>query len=189
MIAMLEGVVDTVDLKSLIVDVGGVGYEVFAPMVVLSAARLGERIKVYTYHHVREDDVRLFGFSTREELELFKMFLGVDGVGPKVALAIFSSYRYEQVCQALHVGDERFFASVSGLGKKNAAKIVLELRGKVSHSSGRQLVSGQKSNSDVVDALVALGYLERDVMGVVQDLDSELSVDEQIRVALKKMSK
>lgn len=188
MIGMLRGLVDSVDLKSLIVDVGGVGYEVFAPMTILGIARVGEELKMYTYHHVREDDVRLFGFSSRDELDLFKMFLGVDGVGPKVALAIFSTYPYSQICNALNSGDERFFSSVSGLGKKTAAKIVLELRGKVSQVSDSQIVSAMKRNNDVVDALVALGYSERDVFGVVQDIDSSLSIDEQIKVALRKLA-
>lgn len=188
MIAMIRGVVDFVDVRSVIVDVGGVGYEIFCPVAVLARAMVGEELKVYIYQHVREDDVRLFGFANREELEIFKMFLGVDGVGPKVAMAIFSTYRYEEIVNALQRGEERFFASVSGLGKKTAAKIILEMKDKLDFVITREAETAQRVNNDVVDALVALGYSEREVMGVMQGVDASLPVDQQIKLALKKVS-
>lgn len=184
----MHGVVDSVSLQSLILDVRGVGYQVFCSNNLLSQLSVGQDLKVYTYHHVREDDERLFGFATLDEHDLFVKFLTVDGVGPKVALAIFSTYSYAQICDGLHRGDERFFAAVSGLGKKTAAKIVIELRGKV---DGRTEIADRRieSQDDVVDALVALGYAERDIFGVMQEIDKNKSVDEQIKEALRRMIK
>jgi Holliday junction DNA helicase RuvA len=149
---------------------------------------VGEELKVYTYQHVRGDDVKLFGFANREELEIFKMFLGVDGVGPKVAMAIFSTYSYEEIVNALQRGEERFFASVSGLGKKTAAKIILEVKDKLGFVMAREMETVQRVSNDVVDALVALGYAEREVMRVLQEVDAALPIDQQIKLALKKVS-
>ncbi|GIW59725.1 MAG: hypothetical protein KatS3mg087_0791 [Patescibacteria group bacterium] len=107
--------------------------------------------------------------------KFFKMFLGVDGVGPKVAMAIFSTYRYEEIVNALQRGGGKIFLRVvSGLGKKTAAKIILEMRGKLDFVTTSESESAGRVNNDVVDALVALGYAEREVIGVLQGVDFEL---------------
>lgn len=187
MFSMLRGSLDYIGQASVILDVQGIGYEVYVGASMLANTQVNQELKLYVYHHVREDDERLFGFATRDEHDLFVKFLAVDGVGPKVALAIFSTYSYVQICDGLSRGDERFFAAVSGLGKKTAAKIILELKGKV---VGDQLsgVSNQSVNNDVVDALVALGFAEHDIFGVMTEIDDTLPSDVQIKRALQKLS-
>jgi Holliday junction DNA helicase RuvA len=132
MIVFLDGLVDTISTDSLYIDVHGVGYQVFVPVSVLARVGKGEQKRLYTYQHVREDDVRLFGFLSVEELELFKLLISVNGVGPKAGIGILGAYGVEDIVSAIQRGDERLFASVSGIGKKGAAKIVIDLKGKVS---------------------------------------------------------
>ena len=131
MIASLEGTVGTVSADSLVVEVGGIGYRVFAAPALLAAATPGSRLKLHTYHLVREDLQALYGFRSAEELGFFTLLLTVTGVGPKVALAIVSSRPVADLQLAVMQGDEAVLTAVSGVGKRLAGRIVLELREKV----------------------------------------------------------
>src|SRR3990167_8490793 len=131
MIGYLNGNVIVRDDPSLIVDVNGVGYRVLASSDVLASARVGSTLKVFTYTHVREDILELYGFLKYSDLKLFESLIGVSGVGPKTAIGIFAIGSSEQILQAITDADTSFFSRVPRLGSKNAQKIIIELRGKV----------------------------------------------------------
>ncbi len=195
MIVFLQGTVDSINAHSLFIDVLGIGYEVWVPVSVLSRVQTGSSVKIYTYQHVREDDLRLFGFLENIDLEIFKLLIGVNGIGPKAGLSILSAYSGEDVIAAINREDDRLFASVSGIGKKGAAKIVIELKGKVSEmgrglrSIGVQESLVSTSTNDLVDALVSLGYSEKEIYLHIKSIDQSLTLNEQLKLALGLLAK
>lgn len=163
MIASLEGTVGAVSADSVVLEVGGVGYRVFAGPGTLTAAHAGGRLKLHTHHLVREDLQALYGFRTAEELGFFALLLTVTGVGPKVALAIVSSRAVADLQLAIMQGDEAVLTAVSGVGKRLAARIVLELKEKVAAAGMAAAAVGAApaagaDESQVIAALQALGY-------------------------------
>lgn len=168
MIASLDGVVASVGTDSLVIEVGGIGYRVFAAPAVLAAAQPGQRARLHTHHLIREDLQALYGFRTADELGFFGLLLTVTGVGPKVALAILGSRPVAELQLAILAGDEAVLTSISGVGKRLAARIVLELREKVAAAgsavvagggmAGAARGAGGPTESEVVAALQALGY-------------------------------
>ncbi len=194
MICFLHGVIDSKHSNSLVIDVSGVGYELLVPISVLANVTVGEKRKIYTYQYVREDDLKLFGFLEVGDLEMFKSLISVNGIGPKAGLAILSTYSRSDIVSAVGRGDDRLFASVVGIGKKGAAKIVIDLAGKVSHLMGSvQGVKGgavvDTSSNDLVDAMVGLGYLEKEIYVNMNIIDMDKSINEQIKQMLKLLSK
>lgn len=161
MIASLDGLVGAVFADSLILEVGGVGYRVFAAPAVLAAAPVGGRAKVFTHQVIREDLQALYGFRTPEELGFFGLLLTVTGVGPKVALGIVGSRPVGDLQLAILSDDLALLTAVPGVGKKLAARVVLELKEKVAAAGVAAGVAGgggPAGESDVVAALLALGY-------------------------------
>jgi len=165
MIASLDGVVGAVAADSLVLEVGGIGYRVFAAPAVLAGATPGRRLKLHTHHLVREDLQALYGFRTTEELGFFGLLLTVTGVGPKVALAILGSRPVADLGLAILAGDEAVLTSISGVGKRLAGRIILELREKVAAAgtaaagiAGAPRGAGGPTEGEVVAALQALGY-------------------------------
>jgi Holliday junction DNA helicase RuvA len=165
MIASLDGVVGSVGTDSLVIEVGGIGYRVFAAPAVLAAAVPGTRLKLHTHHLVREDLQALYGFRTADELGFFGLLLTVTGVGPKVALGIVGSRPVADLQLAILAGDEVVLTSISGVGKRLAGRIVLELREKVAAAgTAAAVVAGGPrgahgpTEGEVVAALQALGY-------------------------------
>ena len=160
MIASLDGTVAAIALDSLIVEVGGVGYRVYAAPSVLASAAIGSRLKLFTHHVVREDAQQLFGFRTVEELGFFGLLLTVTGVGPKVALAIAGSRPSAELQLAIMQQDQAVLVSIPGIGKKLAERVIFELKEKVAAAGAAVIsVAGQPvAESDVVGALQALGY-------------------------------
>ena len=165
MIASLEGSVASVGAESLVLEVGGVGYRVFASAGTLAGARQGSNVKLQTHHIVREDAQALYGFRTTEERAFFELLMTVTGVGPKVALAITGSRPVVDLQLAIFQADEGVLTAVSGVGKKLAARIVLELKEKVAAAGtagGVAAADGPAgtglSESEVIAALQALGY-------------------------------
>jgi Holliday junction DNA helicase RuvA len=195
MIAFLNGTIDSIHSQSLFIDVSGVGYEVWVPSPLLSRVAVGSLTKVYTYQHVREDDLRLFGFLDLHDLEIFKLLIGVSGIGPKAGLSILSTYSTDDIVSAIDRGDDRLFASVSGIGKKGAAKIVIDLKGKVAGIRSAGVTVGvqgslvETSTNDLVDALVSLGYSEREIYLHIKDIDQTQPINSQIKSALSLLSK
>ena len=185
MIASLEGVVADVTSDSLVIEVGGVGYQVFAAPAVLATTRPNARQKMFTYHLVREDTQALYGFRTPEERGFFTLLLTVNGVGPKVALAIVSGSPVAELRRAIAAEDTARFQAIPGVGKKTAERIVLELREKIEDD---RFAAAAAPTGDVVarDALVELGYSVADAETALRDIDEELAPEERVRLALRR---
>jgi Holliday junction DNA helicase RuvA len=159
-IASVDGTVAAVTLDSLIVEVGGIGYRVFAAPSVLASAAPASRLKLFTHHVVREDLQALYGFRTVEELGFFGLLLTVTGVGPKVALAIVGSRPTAELQLAIMQQDQAVLVSIPGIGKRLAERVIFELKEKVAAAGASVVaVAGQPvAEGDVVGALQALGY-------------------------------
>jgi holliday junction DNA helicase RuvA len=162
LIASVEGRVGAVAFDSIVIEVGGIGYRVFASPAILSTAAPGSTLKLHTYHLVREDQQALYGFRSAEELGFFTLLLTVTGVGPKVALAIVGSRPTADLQLAILAQDQAVLVSIPGIGKKLAERIIFELKEKVS-AAGIAASAGAAAGigaaeSEVVAALQALGY-------------------------------
>jgi Holliday junction DNA helicase RuvA len=160
MIASVEGKVGAVAADSLVIEVGGIGYRVFAAPAIIATATPGGTLKLHTYHLVREDQQALYGFRTPEELGFFNLLLTVTGVGPKVALAIVGSRPTADLQLAIMTGDQAVLVSIPGIGKKLAERVIFELKEKVAAAgvAASSAIGGGAAESEVVAALQALGY-------------------------------
>jgi Holliday junction DNA helicase RuvA len=192
MIASLDGLVGAVFADSMIVEVGGLGYRVFAAPSVLTSVKVGERTKLFTHHVVREDLQALYGFRTPEELGFFGLLLTVTGVGPKVALGIVGSRAVGDLQLAILSDDLALLTAVPGVGKKLAARVVLELKEKVAAAgvaAGAAAGGGPVGESEVVAALLALGYSAGEARQASRDALTDLSVgpglEERVKAALR----
>ena len=181
MISRLRGIVVSRTPAGLVLEVGGVGYLVAATPRV--TARVGEEAIVETHLHVREDALQLYGFASAEERELFELLLGVSGIGPKVALAIVSGSPPAELRRAIARDDLARFEAIPGIGRKTAQRVVMELKDKL----GEPAVSGATGGVLLArDALVELGWSVVDADRALADVDESLSVEEQVRSALKR---
>jgi holliday junction DNA helicase RuvA len=161
MIASVDGVVGAVGLDSLVIEVGGIGYRVFAAPSVIATARSGVRLKLHTHHLVAEDRQALFGFASPEELGFFNLLLTVTGVGPKVALAIVGSRPVADLQLAILQQDQAVLVSIPGIGKKLAERVIFELKEKVAAAGSAAAIAGSGpmgGETEVIAALQALGY-------------------------------
>jgi len=162
MIASLDGTVGAVAFDSLVIEIGGIGYRVFAAPAVLATATPGGRLKLHTFHLVREDLQALYGFRTVDELGFFTLLLTVTGVGPKVAMAIVGSRPPAELQLAIMQQDQALLVAIPGIGKRLAERIIFELKEKVAAggiaAAGTVVVGGGSGDGDVVAALQALGY-------------------------------
>ena len=177
-----------------VIDCGGVGYACATTNYTLSQLKKGERAKLYTHLHVREDIFELYGFSSQAELNSFRMLIGVSGVGPKAALSVLSAATPQNLALSIVTGDEKALTAAPGIGKKIAQRIILELKDKLAKefASGEPLPDGVPSDgaddaSDAVNALVVLGYSRAQALGALKGLDSALPLEIRIREALKKL--
>jgi len=184
MIARLRGKPVASTPEGLVIDVGGVGYLVAATPSAVRRAEGAEEVTVETYLHVREDAMQLYGFSDRAERELFVQLLTVNGVGPKVALAIVSGSPADELRRAIVREDTARFTAIPGIGKKTAERIVLELKGSIAGAIEPGDIGG--TELEARDALVALGYSLLDAEAVLRDVDPGLPPEERVRLALKK---
>jgi Holliday junction DNA helicase RuvA len=192
-IAFVEGEVAAVAPDSAVVDVGGIGYRVFCGPGTLTGLKEGQRTRLHTHHLVREDTQALYGFRSTEELGFFELLITVTGVGPKVALAIVSSRPVTDLQLAILQGDEAVLTAVSGVGKKLAARVVLELKEKVAAAGGAAGIAGRtgtgSAESETVAALQALGYTASEARdaarGAVATLPVGASLEERVKGALR----
>lgn len=204
MISFLKGELADMTEGTVVLDVGGVGYEVLVPTQLLSMLEgIGQTLKLYTYMQVREDAVVLFGFLTRDDLQMFKLLIGVNGVGPKAGLNILSSLGADDLRFAILADDAKRIAKAPGIGAKTAQKIILELKDKLDLEEAfeKKLASSQISAEamaaagsdvmqDAVQALVALGYGSTEALKVVRSVHptEDMDVEEILKEALKKMA-
>lgn len=193
MIAYLKGRIISKRNGSIIIDVKDVGYQVALGESLFNELLLGSETELYTYHHVREEASDLYGFKSVPDLEIFEMLLSVSGVGPKSALGVLSVATYEDVVQAILRGDPNLLTKVSGIGKKTAERIVLELKTKIVKVAGSSPANGLESNSygsDEIDALMSLGYSLSEARAALGSIANDLT-DSGVRVkaALKMMKK
>jgi Holliday junction DNA helicase RuvA len=195
-IERLRGEILAKGVDGVVVSVGGVGFLLDVSAITLrDVPGVGEEGSLYTHLHVREDLIQLFGFSTEEERELFRMFLGVSKIGPKLALAALSCRRAPDLKRALASGDVALFASVPGIGRKTAERIILELREKMGDAAvvGQGIpTEGTEGAGDAVlvarSALVELGYTVLEADRLLSSLDPGLPVEELVRKALGRSS-
>ena len=185
MIARLRGTVVGSTPEGLVLDVGGVGYLVAATPSVLRTANPGSELTVETYLNVREDALQLYGFADRGERELFTQLLTVNGVGPKVALAVVSGSPAEELRRAIVREDAARFQAIPGIGKKTAERIVLELKEKV-EATAVTAVGGESPHLVARDALVELGYSLTDAERALAETDTDASPEERVRQALRR---
>ncbi len=188
MIASLEGTLQVKTLEGAVVNVGGVGFAVALPSSTLDAiGDSGDRVRLYTHLQVRDDNLSLFGFASAEELGLFQMLIGVTGLGPKLALAMLSAMSPEKIANAIAGENIAQITQIPGIGKKVAARIVVELRDKV--GSGLASVAPPETragNADALAALLSLGYSAAEANEAVASLplDVETNLEDRVRLAL-----
>lgn len=165
MIGSLNGVLIVKSLSDVIVEAGGVGYQVSVPVNALSELPPeGEKVFLYIYTHVREDTIHLYGFLTQEEKRVFLLLLGISGIGPKLALNVISSINHDDFLSAVEAEDITLLTSIPGLGKKTAHRLILELRGKLPK---REAATDSVFN-DTLSALINLGYKKSEAYDVLQ---------------------
>ena len=188
MIASLSGTVRHKDLHNFVVDVAGVGYKVFVTTDTALDRNIGDPVFLWTHLAVRETAMDLFGFPDRETLETFELLITISGIGPRTALGILNVASTSMLRQAVANEDTSYLTKVSGIGRKNADKIVLELRDKLITSKDDKRVD-MRSEGDALEALVSLGYSERDAREALKRVPKEVEgASERVKATLKLLS-
>lgn len=188
MIGSLQGIVDYRDTACLIVGVGGVGYKVIVPTNISST--VGDKIKLFTHTHVREDLLELYGFIEPQDLKLFEYLISVSGVGCKTAIGVFSVGSRKEIVNAIVSNDVAFFTSVPRLGKKNAQKIIIELKNKLGGQEDLDLSQDGAETDEVVAALKSFGYSPAEARSALKGLKGQgETTAEKVRLALKYLGK
>ena len=192
MIAHLAGTITEKFLTSVIIDVHGVGYELLIATPDAEKINLGDEVKFYTYHAIRENSEELFGFSSLAAKKLFQMLISVNGVGPKAAMAILSLGSTEEVRNAIANTDAALIAKAAGVGKKSAERVIVDLRDKVgapSHYGATDtkftLSSSVGPEDEALDALIALGFPLKEASAALANVDPNLPTEDRIKLALK----
>ncbi|MDO8276702.1 MAG: Holliday junction branch migration protein RuvA [Burkholderiaceae bacterium] len=191
MIGRLQGLLAEKNPPQVLVDCNGVGYEVDVPMSTFyNLPGIGERITLLTHFVVREDAQILYGFATPGEREAFRQLIRISGVGPRTALSVLSGMSVADIAQAVTAQDAGRLMKVPGIGKKTAERLLLELRGKFGADLGGGAASvTSDAQADIVQALVALGYSDREASAALKALPKDVGVSEGIKLALKALAK
>ena len=202
MYAYIKGILTEITEDAIIIENQGIGYEIAVPGQVLDyLPSVGEEVKIYTYHYVREDAILLYGFLTKEDVKIFKMLIGVSGIGPKGALAILSVLSTDDLRFAILGDDAKAIAKAPGVGAKTAQRVIIELKDKLSlEDAFEQKLANQAQKAELnpavgvkneaILALTSLGYSQSEALKVLQGI--EISPDDQVedvlKMALKQMS-
>lgn len=191
MISYLHGKLINKASNYIILEVSGVGYQIFVGENFLNELRIGYEAEIYTHHQVREEASDLYGFKTLEDLELFELLLSVSGVGPKSALGVISMASASDIKEAIIRGDAVLLTKVSGIGKKTAERLVLELKTKVMRGGNIGIsLNPALGSSDEIDALITLGYSLSEARSAFNLVDPAITDSaERVKAALKKMAK
>ena len=188
MIASIKGKISHKGANYLIIDTGNVGYKVFVTPIVLVATKLNQDSSLMILTYVREDQITLYGFPTLAELEFFELLLTVSGVGPKSALGIMSLAAVDMIKSAIVSEDPSVFTKVSGIGRKTAERVIVELKGKLKDEGSSAPVA--REHSEALDALMALGYREQEAREALQSVPKETAdLQMKIKLALRALNK
>jgi len=189
MIATLRGKIAEKTPDMVIIECGGVGYGVFVPFEDYGALSEGQEVKLNVYEHIRENTHDLFGFRNIQSRILFEQLLSVNGVGPRMALAILSVASLNSVRQAIATGDVKFISQAVGVGKKVAERVVVDLKDKVGLDTSDEavdfLTASANPNDEALQALVALGFSVQDAAAALKRVDGKLPTEERVKQALK----
>jgi Holliday junction DNA helicase RuvA len=192
MIATLRGEITQIEDNALLIEIGGVGLRVHAPAPLRGRMKVGETVFLYTYLVVRETELTLYGFESQADRDLFNLLLGVDGIGPKVALSVLSTMNIESVQRAIFSDEPELLSRVPGVGKKSAQKIALYLKDRLKPINTLASVAAMSdADSEVLAALTALGYSVVEAQSAIQSLskDAPDDVEERLRLALQYFQK
>lgn len=198
MIGRIRGTLLEKNPPQIVVDTGGVGYEIDVPMSTFyGLPATGQQVTLYTHFAVREDGHFLYGFATVEERSAFRQILKVSGIGARTALSVLSGLSVSDLAQAVALQDSGRLVRIPGIGKKTAERLLLELRDKLGKAlpslapsaSGGPMATPVDDRGDVLNALIALGYNEREALGAMKGLAEDAGVSEGIRLALRNLSK
>lgn len=201
----IKGTVELIGPEYIVVECNGIGYQILTPNPFVFSDKKGARLTIYTYQHVREDLIALYGFETHKEKQMFKKLIGVSGIGPKGALAILAFGEPEQVVRAVENEDETFLTKFPGVGKKTARQMILDLKGKlgdimpesletdIAPAKKQAMSSENEPGEDLEEALLALaalGYSERELRKISPQLGKEkMTTDQYIKRALQMLMK
>ena len=197
MISYIKGILEDMSPGMVVVDNHGIGYQMMVPMRGESFPKIGQEIKIYTHMHVREDDVSLFGFLSKEEKEAFELLIGVNGIGPKVGLSVLSTLSVYELKMAVISEDVKTISKTPGLGPKGAKKLILELKDKLSFEEleedgvGAEIFDTSADSSDsvmiTIEGLVSLGYSKSEAAIAVNKVEDakDLNPEELLKKALK----
>ena len=195
MISYVSGIIEYIDDEKVVVDNNGIGLSVFMTKDDLSVMGQGEEVKIHTYFNVKEDLMQLYGFLDRENLELFKLLLTVNKVGPKGALAILSICSGEMLKMSIVGGDSKTISMAPGIGAKTAERIVLELKDKIEIEGVEDFdpddaFKDSKAADDVIEALIGLGYSKSEVVSTMKKIEitEDMSEEDILRIALANLS-
>lgn len=189
MIGYLSGILLSKRDPLLLINVHGVGYKVHASQDVLLSQHVGQEIEVYVYSHIREDIFELYGFSDQGSLDIFEQLISVSGIGPKTAINVFSLGTTNDIIAAIQKADVDFFTGVPRLGKKNAQKLIIELKHKIGSTQDLDLGDVDGGN-EVVLALMGFGFSEQEVRSALRQIgDKGKTTSEKVRLALKYLGK
>ena len=190
MIGRVTGLLAEKNPPELLVDCNGVGYEVLVPMSTFyNLPALGEKVSLLTHFVVREDAQLLYGFGTASERAAFRQLIKISGVGPRTALSVLSGMSVEELAQAVTQQEAGRIIKVPGIGKKTAERLLLELKGKLGADMGITVSVADDAQSDILQALVALGYSDRDAALALKALPLDVGVSDGIKLALKSLSR
>ncbi|KAF1020281.1 MAG: Holliday junction ATP-dependent DNA helicase RuvA [Paracidovorax wautersii] len=190
MIGRLQGLLAEKNPPQVLLDCHGVGYEVHVPMgTFYNLPGLGEKVTLLTHFVVREDAQLLYGFGTADEREAFRQLIKIAGVGPRTALAILSGMSVGDLAQAISLQEAGRLVKVPGIGKKTAERLLLELKGKLGPDLGLPASVASDSQADILQALLALGYSDKEAAAALKSLPADIGVSEGIKQALKALAR
>ena len=194
MIAYIKGRIDFIDTDNIVVEQNGIGFQIYMPQSDLEVLSIKDEVKIYTYLNVREDAMQLFGFLSPESLQMYRLLLGVSGVGPKGGLSIISACPGDALQIAILSGDSKAISKAPGIGNKTAQKIILELKDKVDFDEMIDTIQPQavslsmtQAQSDVLEALVSLGYSQSSARDALKSVENsqEMETEDLLKEVLK----
>lgn len=194
----IKGIFQGINKDYIIVENSNIGYKIFTSgNTMASMVKKGEEVKIYTHQIVREDFIGLYGFLTKEELDMFNLLLTINGIGAKAALSLLSISTVDNLKYSIATSDEKSIVKAPGIGKKTAQRIILELKDKIDikemvenitiEGSMEEFIINESKERDAIEALMALGYTEKEGQKALKEIDKELSIEDIIKEALKKL--